>query len=486
MKKILFAGVMTLVLYSCHQAIAPVSIFKPDQLPTQQVTINTSRDTVIYLEGGTQLSIPAHALSGEMAVLKVKEALTITDMIMAGLTTRSDSNILSSGGMIYIDSDARLLKPIQVTMSPAYVDTDMQLFQGTVTPSGINWTNPQPLNIYKDTAAIARGKSLYEGHCASCHYIDTATIAPPLLGAMERWRNDTFGLFYYIRSNELIPTSDRYIGCLRRMYKARMTRFPLIEREALNDIFTFVQEEGMKKYGGVPSRFKTGCCYFSWEDQRVKDSLESLNYSYAQEMDYPNVNASDYIDVSSYPEPYSDIQFSDSTTAQDSAEEVTPPQGQSTTTRSSRHVATSDQEKPPPAIKNNYSFLIKNFGWYNIDKFEMENESLLTVDLKGAPYSRISVMLVIPGDKVLMTAYKTEGYFYFKWEDGRLPLPPDKLCYIIAMGQKDTIPLFGISSFISRSSQNITVDVQVSNDKDIATQITAIDLNGIKIIRKKN
>jgi hypothetical protein len=75
----------------------------------------------LALRGGTIITIPAHALKaedGKTARLEVKEALSIEQMLLAGLRTQTNGIPLQSGGMIYINAakDARvsILKPLQV------------------------------------------------------------------------------------------------------------------------------------------------------------------------------------------------------------------------------------------------------------------------------------------------------------------------------------------------------------------------------------
>ncbi|WP_143709062.1 hypothetical protein [[Flexibacter] sp. ATCC 35208] len=143
MKRPLLLGTIGVLLYSCQQGISPVAHFNPENLASQQVSINTNRDTVVQLQGGTALRIPAHALEGE-------------------------------------------------------------------------------------------------------HGDTVGTMAPTLLGAIDRWRNDTNNLFYYIRfAQDLV--SDQYTCCLRRKYNTQMSRHNQLDEDSLKEIFTYVREEVMKK-----------------------------------------------------------------------------------------------------------------------------------------------------------------------------------------------------------------------------------------------
>jgi hypothetical protein len=124
--------------------------------------IKTNRDTVIKCKEGTLLSIPAGAflnvsdqrpLVGEVKI-SVREFYKISDMMMEGLTTTSDNQLLETAGMIYIkatskeNNDSCILKPGKnITIGLANSDTNnvdrMQLFNGVHSNSNITWV-PRP------------------------------------------------------------------------------------------------------------------------------------------------------------------------------------------------------------------------------------------------------------------------------------------------------------------------------------------------------
>jgi hypothetical protein len=121
--------------------------------------ITNSRDTVIKCKEGTSLFIPANAflnaitqspVVGEVKI-SVKEFYKISDMLIAGLTTTSDNQLLETGGMINIEAvakennDSCILKPgknivIGMPNSDATNADGMQLFNGVHGHTHINWT----------------------------------------------------------------------------------------------------------------------------------------------------------------------------------------------------------------------------------------------------------------------------------------------------------------------------------------------------------
>ena len=120
--------------------------------------IQNNKDTVIQCKEGTLLSIPANAFqycSTQLPVngpvkISVKEFYKISDMLIAGLTTKSNDQLLESGGMICIkvsskvNNDSCILSPgknISIAM-PNSLTTNvdgMRLFNGKHDSASLNW-----------------------------------------------------------------------------------------------------------------------------------------------------------------------------------------------------------------------------------------------------------------------------------------------------------------------------------------------------------
>ncbi len=109
---------------------------------SQFFTINASKDTNIICSNGTALNIKANSFTTQnktivkgIVQLEIKEAYHITDVIANGLHTVSNSNLLQSAGMIYMNAkqnnqalDINIRQPIQITMASYYKKDGMQLF----------------------------------------------------------------------------------------------------------------------------------------------------------------------------------------------------------------------------------------------------------------------------------------------------------------------------------------------------------------------
>lgn len=129
-------------------------------LPAQTYMVTTGHDTVIETRKGIVLSIPAHAfidkdgspVTGQIQ-LTLKEALDPTDILKAGLSTRSGTQMLSTGGMFFLDArqQDRILhidttRPIIAQIPAAGDQAGMQLYKGRrKTDGAIDWTDPRPL-----------------------------------------------------------------------------------------------------------------------------------------------------------------------------------------------------------------------------------------------------------------------------------------------------------------------------------------------------
>lgn len=144
--------------------------FKTSILPAQKFTINTLKDTVIKGGNGTQIIIPVGAFSDvngniitDNITIELKEALSMTDMVMGGLTTLSDWKLLESDGMVYINATlgSKQLyitkdKQIEVSVPTKNRIQDMQIFKGEVNEKNntINWVNPKDIAVEEELEIV--------------------------------------------------------------------------------------------------------------------------------------------------------------------------------------------------------------------------------------------------------------------------------------------------------------------------------------------
>lgn len=120
----------------------------------QQFVINTQKDTTIICTEKTKLKINANsfisattgkAIDGKVQI-QVTEYYSISDIVLANLSTSSDGKLLETGGMIHISaiSDGKKCvikkgKSIEIGLPTKAKKDDMQLFSGKWEDNSINW-----------------------------------------------------------------------------------------------------------------------------------------------------------------------------------------------------------------------------------------------------------------------------------------------------------------------------------------------------------
>lgn len=459
---------LLILLASCNSLPPLPAMLNPSKLPSQLLEINTERDTTLTLANGTIITIPAHALKaedGETAQLEVKEALTIEQMLMAGLRTKSNGTPLQSGGMIYInaaeDAKVSILKPIQIQVPTNELVDGMQLYKGDVEKNGINWANPQPLPAKPDTsdpgstAALStidpeHGKALFQLNCASCHNVFKQITGPALMGTMNRWKNDTASLYHFIRnSGDLLASGHCYsIYIFNQFNKQVMPGFPTLTDQDITDIFAYVADRARS---GTEMTAFDSCQYYrtifamanELEDDDLFITITDSMWSAGNQL----LTGNDITD--------------------------TLP-------------AMAFKQLVAPKLSRSYYYTvdINTFGWYNIDMaLKLAGDmvpSKLTVSIPEKDDQSTSVFLVIPSHKIMVEGgYLKDSKLYGFWEeDGGIPLPQGVKAYIIAIAENKNKPelYFGRTSFITSTEQTLSLTLNTASEKDIQKQIAGLQL----------
>lgn len=148
--------------YSPVNKVHPKDPFASTISESEFFEINAGEDVVIEGKQGIIITIPAGSLlsKGEQPVkgnvkVELTEALSLSDMVFSNLTTSSNGEILSTGGMFFINftqNNEQLVinkeLPIYVQI-PKLSDKDMLLYRGERDSLGnMNWTDPQRQKKY--------------------------------------------------------------------------------------------------------------------------------------------------------------------------------------------------------------------------------------------------------------------------------------------------------------------------------------------------
>lgn len=437
--------------------------FNPDNLSTFTVDIDVTRDTVIKAPGGSILRIPAGALDAggtTQVKLLIKEALTISDIIRAGLETRSNGQALSSGGMIDIEpapgENVTIRKEIGVSLPSPFLNKDMQVYKGkTNAEEKLDWTDPTPMTDNPQLTALDSGKLLYTTHCASCHAGDKEVVGPSL--AYIDKRRKRAWLYAWTRNNQrLLESEDPYARCIYCQYnKQAMNDFPNLTDRELDQLYTYIDNDCAAR--GVPF---------------VNDHLQ-------EHMDSCQLYK----------------RLSDSLTkqiARQTAANKTHERVEVTQTMPAGYVSgdtgTIAKVSPPSYPTLYYQFTIKTFGWYNIDillkNLAGVKNSQLMVRLRGAYTSEINVSLIIPDAKVfdnggrLNTGPDDYGFYT---EDGQTPLLQGLTAYVLAMGEQDGKAIFSMTTFQTTESQTLILEPKPIEKDEMNAQLDKLNFQGINM-----
>lgn len=228
------------------------AILSPNNLPLQEFLISPQRDTILKTSHGTQFHIIAGSIAGANPVrIRVQEAITASEILLAGLVTRSGNELLSSDGMINFEAiDATIVKPVEVKMPRMRTIANMQLFKGSLNnKSSINWQNPQPLSYAAiDSACLAEARTLFRSRCMSCHHLLRDGTGPALaqVGSRGPWSNpDSFAFF--IRDAPRGLATNPYLINLKARYGSAMASYPDLSDYTLRCLLNYLNTAGIEE-----------------------------------------------------------------------------------------------------------------------------------------------------------------------------------------------------------------------------------------------
>lgn len=436
---LLVAGILSLFcLTCCNHTDTTKTAFNPDALPPFSVEIDVSRDTVLRAPEGSLVHIPANALDAGGATrvkLVIREALRMSDMIRAGLlTTTSDGKTLSSGGIIDIEpaegQTVAVKKPLSISLPTSYLEKDMQLFKGERDANGnLVWKDPAPLSSSVDSALaqLNMGKTIFTTNCASCHALGKTVLGSDL--AYISQRRDRRWLYEFIWNNKVVlAAGDRLANCIYLQYnKTQMNNFPNLTTSDLDGLFNYIDNESARL--GLP-----------FPEDHNKHCLDSCGYK-------PDLARIAEVKASLRPGMF----------------------GQDTTSINDRRIFYSP---------NQYEFTIWNLGWYNTDRYWVENPE--TIELRAKiplEYLHdVNVYLVIPSYRVLQGSEKDgEGICLFHGS-AQVPFPKGVKMSIVALGEKNGQTLMGSAAFLSAEKQIITVAINAMSKDKVKALLRQFDL----------
>jgi hypothetical protein len=511
MKTTLFSAAILAVValaMSCGSSAKAKTTFRPDALPSEWHNINPDKDTTLVLESGMQIIIAAGSIqpSGKPAKMEIKQALTMYDILRAGLTTQSNKSPLSSGGMMYLgfeDKNTKLAKPIRVKMPTTRIVEGMERFRGEVDKDGnLNWVEPKPLvedEMAKERQKLAQTKQLFTDYCASCH-----NIANPVLPAIEKAVNSRpiarpqlmqkpmvkdsihhsegsliplAHLYKYREQKWLLAhlkTASAYVHNLPECPESAKMSSPATKNprnltdEELIRIFDYI--EATSEADGIPvppfnaELCKTDCAKKQQQYdalmmeidtlRKISNEIEAQAGKKSEELTEKLKNVRDYMVsvTNGGTERHSSYNGGNRVNGRDTTLFVVMP-----TARKSSY----------------YCFDIEAPGyWLNVDlrMWNVIPNVNLVANVTAPRLDRIEVFLVVPSEKMFIRAgvinAEQTKYMFFE-TNGNIPLPKGRAAWIYSVGEEKGEFYLGLQPFTVAQDNIINLKVAVSSQQKI-------------------
>jgi hypothetical protein len=451
---------IAIIITACNSNQAVISQYlNTSNLAMQEFTITTSRDTTVKTNDGIILSIPANTIKagGSAVTLQVKEALSMAQIIKAGLTTLSGKDVLSSDGMFYIATkeQSTITGAIHIKLPTPDANKKMQLYKGVEKDGKIDWQQPTP--VTKTITPLAdSGQLLFTTNCAACHAVDKQ-LTGPALAWMDKHKSKEW-LYAFIKDNtKVLAGGDAYAQCTYCYFGSAMTIFNTLTNRDIDAICRYVDKEA--RVQGIPESFNPfgfcdSCGYYKayYHDLEWKrDSLMKNNGQMAKLTVIPPALAS------------------------------------ASTGNSNSSINDIDKVSIEKHDAEYYQFTVTAYGWYNVDVLlntaYNSKESELRVRIQGAFKYRVAVMLAIPSAKVFAEGgvLKNSEDFGFYTTDGKIPLPQGIDAYIIALSEEHEKIYYAIQQFTTSTSQTINISLKESSRDTVLKTFETLKLASVKM-----
>lgn len=480
MKKIFaFFLVATIVIYACtsHQQHVIAKYLNEQNLLTQNFLINTTKDTTLITRQGLVVKVAANSIeaASSKVTIEIKEALTIGEMLKAGLTTQTANGVLSSEGMFKISTQEKssIKKPLQIEVPTTAYDKSMQLYKGAEADGKIVWENPTPITTNNQEPD---GKNLFEKKCASCHALDKNLTGPALAWVEDRWSSRKNLIEYIKNCNEFmhyhtypaidsLPSKEEqdklndaayadFLACKYNYTAMNIFKDVLTDKEIVA-ILDYIKNESKHLAKPANLRGNFNACKQK-ENQYVQLLLkrDALVADNGKMVDLKR-NFSGATDTIIFDSLYFDT------------------------------AVFVDKVVPPNYDAEYYKFTIDTYGWYNVDALLGVNgavESKLYVNITKAETKKFELFLIIPSLKIF-----TEGgllnddiHFGFYTKDGKMPLPQNIDAYIMAMGEENDKTFFALQPFTTSANQTIHLEIEETSKEKILRKLKRLNLNDVK------
>ena len=464
---LLVCTLLCLLMMSCKTKNSPgQDILTGKNLTSSFISLDADTAYTLKTTKGAIIKIERNSFGTKgKVVLEIKEAYSMQDILLAGLSTESNGKLLSSGGMIYINATAgneavELLKPIQISIPGKIYQDGMQLFKGEIkADSTINWINPQSLDKSSVTENLLMGEKLFKANCASCHKPTKDFTAPALAFVRQRTPDTDWPYRFTVNPSAMYQT-DAYANALFKKFNGTMmTAFPNLDRRQVNAILDYCDNEAWKE--GWPENI-TGPVNTASADTIKPCFVNDTTFLYAP------AEGITIIDNNNQP-----------------AKKTSPV----TLSKAEENEGLRGGFTDLP-VSGMYEFSIETFGWYNIDMYVegyagstyVKVNAQLQMDYK----MDMNLYLFCPGKKMLSVSNQfKDGIYSFDKVDGRIPLFLQDEAVLLAFGSKDDNLFYGAVSFAVQKEQTAIIKIKETTKAELQSFIRLNKIDGIKIDAKK-
>lgn len=453
--------IIVLLVASCNKP-NKTRYLDTSALEEQTFTINPTRDTTLLTKAGIIIDIPANAVTvpnGGNVSIQVKEALGLKDMLLSGLTTKSDSGLLASQGMFYIGSNTEGVEIKKQLTAKLPVD---EIIPGTENYAGVydedsalQWVVKKKANKPEfDANDIAEGKALFKSNCAACHGVTEDGTGPPMAGMTSKYSIDW--LIKFTRNfNDLVAECDcDAITAVNSRPVMMNLHYGLTDRD-IKKIFAFVDGGELKK--------PVANCYDSCKNFMARVQVLENQYKVLEKQANTQQVHICYVDTSRR------------TPAIPAPQEFIPT------------VTPNYQVIPNRPQSYYYKIDIDAWGWYNADILLKDHYQLspsnLVVSVPGYSKDNVNVSLVVPSVKCLAQGGLTkqsENDYAFMDDDGKIRLPIGQKAYVLVYGDVKGKFFFAAKEFTVATRQKFILEPKDANPNELKRYLALISENDIK------
>lgn len=464
--RIAYLFILLIFLASCNSSVNTPQLsgkwLNIPNLPSDIYEIDPNLDTVLYTRKGAVITIPKGSLSSKSGTnikLEIREAYSISDMILAGLSTTTKGTTLSSGGMIYINVEepgVTITKPILAEIPTDKKVPGMQVYKGIATDNGIDWVEPsaQPAKTHD----YEKGKSIYMQNCASCHNPYKDATGPPLAYITQRRDWEWFKAFTR-NSAKMIAEGDAYANCLfNKWNKTAMLAFPTLTESDFVALAHYLETYNK-----------------DFPPEKVPDNKKCFDECAAY---YKKLEA---LEIRRKYLLYDNSALTKANKGNGPVEDMDKKLPGDVTDRVAISYARSEY----------YQVEVNAFGWYNIDipaatvpGFEKSN---ITVEVTGAYQNNIELFIIIPEYKIFNPAGLLKGetnVYGFVSDNGDLPMVPNKQAYILAIGEQNQELAYSILPFTTAKKQRLSIALKATTKQAMNSAIAAIGIDKLQVDAK--